>query len=87
MRTESKRKSNRNGKVGINKHSNYTPDKYAPRKICVKCDSVNHLSVNCKSAMHAPMSAPPSFLKMATLPMNVMPAQNLNAQITNMPFA
>ncbi|KAK1355984.1 hypothetical protein POM88_049240 [Heracleum sosnowskyi] len=43
------KKNNRNGKVGINKHNNYTPDKYAPRKTCVNCGSVSHLSTNCKS--------------------------------------
>ncbi|KAL8089335.1 hypothetical protein AgCh_038954 [Apium graveolens] len=82
VKAESKRKNNRNGKVGITKHNNYTLDKYAPRKIYVKCGNVNHLSVKCKYAMHAPMSAPPS-----SMPMNVMPAQNLNAQFANMPFA
>ena len=43
-----KKKKNRNGKVGINKHNNYTPDMYAPRKVCSKCGSVNHLSMHCK---------------------------------------
>ncbi|KAL8156240.1 hypothetical protein AgCh_001367 [Apium graveolens] len=37
VKADSKRKNNKNGKVGINKHNNYTPDKYAPRNICVKC--------------------------------------------------
>ena len=32
VKTEVKKKKNRNGKVEINKHINYTPDKYAPRK-------------------------------------------------------
>ncbi|KAL8155757.1 hypothetical protein AgCh_000968 [Apium graveolens] len=36
--------------------------------------------------MPAPISAPPSFLNMPTIHMNVMPAQNLNAQFANMPF-
>ncbi|MGI4673541.1 hypothetical protein ACR2XN_29180, partial [Klebsiella pneumoniae] len=35
-----KKKNHRNGKVGINKRNNYTPDKFAPRKTCVKCGSV-----------------------------------------------
>ncbi|KAK1369311.1 hypothetical protein POM88_035403 [Heracleum sosnowskyi] len=49
VKDEVKKKKNRNGKVGINKHNNYTPDKYAPTKTCVKCGSVNHLSTNCKT--------------------------------------
>ncbi|KAL8154983.1 hypothetical protein AgCh_000375 [Apium graveolens] len=79
VKTKSKRKNNRNGKVGINKHNNYTPDKYAPRKICVKCGSVNYLSVNCKLAMPTPMSAPSSFPNMTSMPMNAMPLHNMNA--------
>ena len=31
---ELKKKKNRNGKVGINKHNNYASDVYAPRKVC-----------------------------------------------------
>lgn len=46
---EAKKKKNRNGKVGINKHNNYIIDKYAPRKTCVNCASVNHLSTNCRA--------------------------------------
>ena len=42
------KKKNRNGKVGINKHNNYAPDMYAPRKVCAKYGSANHLSINCK---------------------------------------
>ncbi|KAL8098471.1 hypothetical protein AgCh_031291 [Apium graveolens] len=90
VKTETKRKNNRNGKVGINKHNNYTPDKYAPRKICVKCGSVNHLSDNYKSAMPTPMSAQPQFSNMNAMPpmpVNAMPTQNINAQFANMPFA
>ncbi|KAL8102655.1 hypothetical protein AgCh_027252 [Apium graveolens] len=89
VKTETKRKNNRNGKVGINKHNNYTPDKYAPRKICVKCGSVNHLSVNCKSAMPTPMSVQPQFSNMNAMPpmpVNDMPTQNMNAQFAIMPF-
>ena len=40
-----KKKKNRNGKVGINKNNNYTPDKHAPRKVCSKCGSSNHLAM------------------------------------------
>ena len=82
IKTEAKRKNNRNWKVGINKNKNYTPDKYAPRKICVKCGSVNHLSVNCKLAMPTPISVPPSFPNMnvmPSIPMNAMSTQNMNA--------
>ena len=50
-KTKAKKKGNINGKVGINKKNNYTPDKYAPRKTCVKCGSVNHLSINCKTVV------------------------------------
>ena len=45
---EKNKKKNRNGKVGINKHNNYAPDMYAPRKVCAKCGSANHLSIICK---------------------------------------
>ena len=90
VKTQTKRKNNRNGKVGINKHNNYTPDKYAPKKICVKCGSVNHLSVNCKSAMPTLMSVQPQFPNMNVMPLmpvHAMPTQNMNAQFANMPFA
>ena len=30
---EKNKKRNKNGKVGINKHNNYAPDMYAPRKV------------------------------------------------------
>ena len=43
-----KKKNNRNEKVWINKHNNYTPDMYAPRKVCSKYGSVNHLAMHCK---------------------------------------
>lgn len=36
------------GEVGINKHNNYTPNMYDPRRVCVKCVSVNHLYVHYK---------------------------------------
>ena len=52
-----KKKKNRNGKVGINKHSNYTPDMCAPRKVCSKCGSVNHLVMHCKVVV-PPMISP-----------------------------
>ncbi|KAL8112910.1 hypothetical protein AgCh_020281 [Apium graveolens] len=90
VKTEAKKKNNRNGKVEINKHNNYTPDKYAPRKICVKCGSVNHLSVNCKTAMPTSISVPPHFPNinaMPSMPMNAMSTQNMNTQFANMPIA
>ncbi|KAL8099891.1 hypothetical protein AgCh_032226 [Apium graveolens] len=90
VKTEAKKKNNRNGKVGINKHNNYTPDKYAPRKISVKCGSVNHLSVNCKTAMPTSISVPPPFSNMnymPSMPMNAMSTHNMNEQFANMPFA
>ena len=46
-----KKKSSRNGKVGINKKNDYTPDRNAVRKTCSKCGSVNHLAVNCKTVL------------------------------------
>ena len=82
VKKETKRKSSRNGKVGINKHNNYTPDKYAPRKSCVKCGSVNHLSVNCKSIKNVSMPLPPSMPNMSISPMHAMPVmspQNSNS--------
>ena len=45
---EKNKNKNRNGKVGINKHNNYAPDMYAPRKVCAKCGRANHLSIHCK---------------------------------------
>ena len=45
---KNKKKKNRNGKLGTNKHNNYTHDMYAPRKVCYKCGSVNHLAMHCK---------------------------------------
>ncbi|KAL8116897.1 hypothetical protein AgCh_023177 [Apium graveolens] len=86
---ETKRKSNRNGKVGINKHNNYTPDKYAPRKSCVYCKSVNHLSDNCKSVKNAPMPLTPSMPNMSMSPLHAMPVmshQNPHAHFANMPY-
>ena len=46
------------GKVGINKHNNYTPEMYAPTNVCAKCGSVNHLAINCKNVV----SSMPKFL-------------------------
>ncbi|KAL8098464.1 hypothetical protein AgCh_031284 [Apium graveolens] len=86
---ETKRKSKRNGKVGINKHNNYTPDRYAPRKSCVHCKSVNHLSDNCKSVKNAPMPSNPSMPNMSMSPLHAMPVmshQNPHAHFANMPY-
>ena len=58
-----KKKKNRNGKVGINKNINYTPDKHAPRKVCSKCGSSNHLAMQCKNVV------PPVFSQ--SMPVNV----------------
>ncbi|KAK1384154.1 hypothetical protein POM88_021889 [Heracleum sosnowskyi] len=68
------KKNNRNGKVGINKHNNYTLDKYAPRKTCVNYGSVSHLSTNCKSVKktaNVKMPKPAMNGSMPTIP--VMP--------------
>ena len=46
-----KKKKNRNGKVGISKNSNYTPDKHAPIKVCFKCGISNHLAIQCKNVI------------------------------------
>ena len=46
-----KKKKNMNGKVGINKNSNYSPDKHAPIKVCSKCGSSNHLAMQCKNVV------------------------------------
>jgi hypothetical protein len=76
MNEQGNKKKNRNGKVGINKHTNFTPDKNAIRKTCVNCGSSSHLSANCKIACSTvPMYAMPSFA-----------AQNaqLHAQFANM---
>ena len=89
IKSDSKRKSNRNGKVGINKHNNYTPDKYAPRKVCVKCGSVNHLSANCKSVINASIPAQMTMPNMPVSPLHAMPVmshQNSLTHFANMPF-
>ncbi|KAL8134396.1 hypothetical protein AgCh_009430 [Apium graveolens] len=86
---ETKRKSKRNGKVGINKHNNYTPDRYAPRKSCVHCKSVNHLSDNCKSVKNDPMPSNPSIPNMSMSSLHAMPVmshQNPHEHFTNMPY-
>ncbi|KAK1389761.1 hypothetical protein POM88_017939 [Heracleum sosnowskyi] len=88
VKDEVKKKKNRNGKVGINKHNNYTPDKYAPRKTCVKCGSVNHLSTNYKTVKTSSVQMP---MPVPNMPMPAMHnmfvhtghASNLYA---NMPF-
>ena len=72
-----KKKKNRNGKVGINKHNNYAPDMYAPRKVCAKCGSVNHLSIDCKTVV----SSTPSQSLMPNLATPTLPAQ-----FAQMPF-
>ena len=47
----SKKRASRNGKVGINKNNNYTPDKHAPRKVCSKYGSSNYLAIQCKNVV------------------------------------
>lgn len=37
---------NKNGKIGNNKYNNYTHDMDAPRKVYVKCGSINHICVH-----------------------------------------
>ena len=81
---ESKKKKNRNVKVGINKHSDYASDVYAPRKVCAKCDSTNHLSIDCKT-----VSAPISNTSHSQLLMPNLTPPNLvalSAQFSAMPF-
>ena len=63
------KKKNRNGKVGINKNNNYTPDKHAPRKVSSKCGSSNHLAMQYKNVV------PPVFSQ--SMPVNV--DQNFSA--------
>ena len=70
-----KKKKNRNGKVGIDKNSNYTPDKHAPRKVCSKYGSSNHLAMQCKNVV------PPVFIQ--SIPTNV--DQNFSG-FPQMPF-
>ena len=61
------KKKNRNGKVGINKHNNYASDVYAPRKVCAKCGSTNHLSIDCKTVSTPIFNTSPSQLLMPNL--------------------
>ena len=49
-----KKKSSRNGKVGINKKNDYTPDRNSVIKTCFKCGSVNHLANSCKTILSDP---------------------------------
>ncbi|KAK1397672.1 hypothetical protein POM88_007535 [Heracleum sosnowskyi] len=68
------KKNNKNGKVGINKHNNYTPDKYAPQKTCVNCGSVSHLSANCKSVKkHTNVKIPKPAMNASMPAMPVVP--------------
>ena len=77
---DKKKKKNRNEKVGINKHNNYAPDMYAPRKVCAKCGSVNHLSINCKIVVSSTPSQP-LMPNLATPALAALPAQ-----FASMPF-
>ena len=83
---EKNKKKNRNGKVGINKHNNYAPDMYAPRKVCAKCDSANHLSINCKIVSTSIL--PPTVTPSQPLMPNLAPPNlsALSAQFASMPF-
>lgn len=45
-----KKKNNRNGKIGVKSNSS-TSSSNAPRKLCSKCSSANHLVHNCKKVI------------------------------------
>ena len=77
-------KKNRNGKVGINKHNNYAFDVYAPRKVCVKCGSTNHLSIDCKIVSTPISNVSPSPLLIPNLVSPNLAA--LSAQFSGMSF-
>ena len=81
---EIKKKKNRNRKVGINKHNNYASDVYAPRKVCAKCGSTNHLSIDCKTVSAPISNSSPSQLLMPNLAPPNLAA--LSAQFSAMPF-
>ncbi|XP_063948047.1 uncharacterized protein LOC135152146 [Daucus carota subsp. sativus] len=71
-----KKRGNRNGKIRVNKHTNYTPNASAPRKTCSKCGSVNHLSADCKTVIPPNLSMPmpmSSVSNMHLSAMNMMP--------------
>ena len=80
---EIKKKKNRNGKVGINKHDNYASDVYAIRKVCAKCGSTNHLSIDCKTVSAPISNTLPSQLLMPNLATPNLAA--LSAQFSAMP--
>ena len=83
---EKKKKKNRNGKVGINKHNNYAPDMYAPRNVCAKCGSANHLSINCKinsTHIFSPTVTPSQPFMPNLAPPNLFA---LTAQFASLPF-
>ncbi|XP_063948085.1 uncharacterized protein LOC135152181 [Daucus carota subsp. sativus] len=69
-----KKKGNRNGKIGVNKHTNYTPNASAPRKTFSKCGSVNHLSANCKTVIAPNLPLP---IHMPSVPHMNLPAMNM----------
>ena len=54
-------KSNRNGKVGINKANDYKDLPDAPRKRCHKCGNKNHLAIGCK--LDSPKAQSPKTLE------------------------
>ena len=83
---EKNKKKNRNRNVGNNNHNNYAPDMYVPRKVCAKCGSVNHLSINCKTnstPMFSPTVTPSQPLMFNLAPPNL---SALTTQFASMPF-
>ena len=83
---EKNKNKNRNGKVGINKHNNYAPDMYAPRKVCAKYSNANHLSIHCK-INSIPTSSPTTTPSQPLMPSLALPNLSaLTAQFTSMPF-
>lgn len=93
VKTEAKKRNNRNEKIGMNKYNNYTPAKYACRKTCATCGSINHLSTNCKyvyvqnSSIQMPISIS-AFLIPVMLVMPNMLAKNthVSSQYANMSY-
>ena len=81
---EINKKKNRNGKVGINKQSNYAFIVYAPRKVCAKCGITNHLSIDCKTVSAPISNTSPSQLLMPNLATPNLAA--LSAQFSAIPF-
>ena len=56
-------KRNRNGKMGINKETNYKFIPNAPRKTCFTCGNSNHLAIDCRESKKKVKTIPKSDIR------------------------